>query len=359
VRDLSVAQQQIVEIAKALSYDARIISMDEPTAALAEHEVDLLYRIIRNLTARGVSIIYVSHRLREIFDLCDRITVLKDGQVVRTADAADLDEHELVRLMVGRSLSSFFPDPFPGTEVGEVVLELANAGNADVDGIDLQVRAGEIVALAGLQGSGRSEVLAGIAGSTPFTVGEVRLGGEARRIAGPRDAIKLGIAYLTEDRKANGLLLGQSVLDNALAVLRATAPRRALRASAAAKAVLVELELRARGPEQEIRYLSGGNQQKVLLAKWLLTEPSVVLLDEPTRGIDVGAKHAVYTLMRRLAHEGKAIVMVSSELPEVIGMADRVLVMHDGRLVGSLPGGSSEEDIMRKATAVDHLEATA
>jgi ribose transport system ATP-binding protein len=359
VRDLSVAEQQIVEIAKALSYDARIISMDEPTAALADHEVELLYGIIRRLTGRGVSIIYVSHRLREVFDLCDRITVMKDGRVVATTDAQDIDELGLVRLMVGRSLSSFFPDPVPGTEPGEVVLTLSDAGNDDIDGIDLEVRAGEIVALAGLQGSGRSEVLAAIAGSAPLTRGELRLHGKPCQVRSPRAGIRRGIAYLTEDRKANGLLLGQSVLDNALAVLRATTPRRAVRSRAAARSTLRDLELRARSVDQEIRFLSGGNQQKVLLGKWLLTDPDVVLLDEPTRGIDVGAKHAVYTLMRRLAHEGKAIVMVSSELPEVIGMADRVLVMHDGRLVGSLPGGSSEEEIMRKATAVDHLEASA
>lgn len=358
VRDLSVAEQQVTEIVKALSYDARIISMDEPTAALADHEVELLYGIIRTLTARGVSIIYVSHRLREIFDLCDRITVLKDGCAVSTRATSDLDESELVRFMVGRSLSSFFPGRLEGTPCGDVLIALRDAGNADVDGISLEVRAGEIVALAGLQGSGRSEVLRGVAGSRPFTRGEVEVLGRSRRITSPRQAIGLGIAHLTEDRKANGLLPNQTVTDNALAVLRATRPRAAMRARDEVRATLSDLELRAHGADQEIRFLSGGNQQKVLLAKWLLTHPSVVLLDEPTRGIDVGAKRAVYTLMRRLAREGKAILMVSSELPEVIGMADRLLVLHDGRVVGELPGGSSEEEIMRKATAVDVLEAT-
>ncbi|GAA1151065.1 sugar ABC transporter ATP-binding protein [Ornithinicoccus hortensis] len=350
VRSLSVAEQQIVEIAKAVSYDARIISMDEPTAALADHEVELLYAIIRRLLARDVAILYVSHRLKEIFDLCDTITVLKDGALVRTAPAADLDDASLVRLMVGRSISSFFPDPVPGTEVGEELVTLTGAGNGYVDGIDLTLRAGEIVGLAGLQGSGRTEVLEGIFGVTPFTRGTLQLGGKPARIGSPRQAIRRGLALVTEDRKAKGLSLNQSILDNALGVVRATFPGRTGTARRAMPGVLSSMQVAARGMDQEVQFLSGGNQQKVVLARWLSTHPRVVLMDEPTRGIDVGAKHSIYELMRGLAADGVGILMVSSELPEVIGMSDRILVMRDGRLAGELPAGSSEEDVLNLAT---------
>jgi ribose transport system ATP-binding protein len=359
VGDLSVAEQQIVEIAKALSYEPRIISMDEPTAALAEHEVELLYRIIRRLTARGVAILYVSHRLREIFDLCDRITVLKDGACVTTTSASDIDQGELVRLMVGRPLSSFFPPKAAGGAADEVRLELRRAGNGSVDGVSLQVRSGEIVGLAGLQGSGRTEVLEGISGAVPFTRGSLLIDGKEVTVTRPKHSIRRHVAHITEDRKGSGLTLSQSILDNALAVVRAVRPGRVAWAKRRVTGLLSELELSARGPDQEIRYLSGGNQQKVVLAKWLLTEPRVILLDEPTRGIDVGAKFAVYTLMRRLTADGHAILMVSSELPELIGMSDRIAVMHDGRLVAELPGGSDEETIARAASGLDVEEVAA
>ena len=366
---LSVAQQQIVEIAKALSYEPRVISMDEPTAALAEHEVDLLYGIIRRLADRGVAVLYVSHRLREIFDLCDRITVLKDGALVATTDSSAITEDELVRLMVGRSLSTVFPARGDGDAPGEVVLQLDGCGNGSVDAIDLTVRAGEIVGLAGLQGAGRTEVLEGISGAVPFSRGRMRLDGGELTSGTPARAIRAGVAHLTEDRKGTGLALGQTILDNALSVTRAV--RRTPRAGGAAQAagasgrvarltaLLDDLELAARGPDQEVRYLSGGNQQKVVLAKWLLTEPRVILLDEPTRGIDVGAKLAVYTVIRRLAAAGLAIVLVSSELPELIGMADRILVLHEGRIAAELPGGSDEESIARAASGLPIGEAVA
>ncbi|WP_340537776.1 sugar ABC transporter ATP-binding protein [Nocardioides sp. GXZ039] len=356
VRNLSVAEQQIVEIAKALSYDARVLSMDEPTAALADHEVELLYGIIGRLTERGVAILYVSHRLKEIFDLCTTVTVLKDGAQVVTAKTAELDESSLVRHMVGREIESFFPPAVEGTTPGEAMLELDAAGNRDVDDITLEVRAGEIVAVAGLQGSGRTELLEAIAGVRPFTRGAMTANGVGAAPTRPRRAIRNGTAFLTEDRKASGLLLNQSVKDNAALVARAVAPRSSHSQAKRTDQVLKDLNLKSQGTSQEIRYLSGGNQQKVLLAKWLVLEPAVILLDEPTRGIDVGAKRSVYELMRKLAHSGAAILMVSSDLPEVVGIADRILVMHDGRLVGELAGGSSEEDIMRTATLVDRLE---
>lgn len=352
VRTLSVAQQQLVEIAKALSFDARVISMDEPTAALADHEVELLYSIIENLKKRGVAVLYVSHRLREIFKLCDRITVLKDGALVATKPAEELNEQELVRLMVGRPLSSFFPPKTEGTVVGDTALSLQNAGNHVVNNVTLELRRGEILGIAGLQGSGRTEVLDAISGSAPFTRGEIHVNGAPTTIKTTRQAIRAGIAHVTEDRKATGLLLNQSVIDNALTVIRACYPKRTSTARQAATDLFLELQLSARGPDQEIRYLSGGNQQKVILTKWLLMEPQIVLLDEPTRGIDVGAKFALYVLMRRLAAAGHAILMVSSELPELIGMADRVLVMRDGELVSELPAGSSEESILQAAAGI-------
>ena len=352
VRPLSVAEQQIVEIAKAVSYDARIISMDEPTAALADHEVELLYAIIERLTARGVAILYVSHRLKEIFDLCDTITVLKDGRQVTTRPAAELDDAELVRLMVGRSISSFFPDPVEGTEVGEPRLELRGAGNGYVDGIDLTLRAGEIVGVAGLQGSGRTELLEAVFGIRPFTRGTMTVGDRSVRPRSPRAAIRAGLAMITEDRKATGLALNQSILDNALGVVRAVFPRRTGGARREAPGLLSSLAVSARAMDQEVQFLSGGNQQKVVLARWLTTRPRVVLMDEPTRGIDVGAKHAIYELMRSLAAEGVAVLMVSSELPEVIGMSDRILVMRDGRLAGELPAGPTEETVLQLATGV-------
>jgi len=352
VRSLSVAEQQVVEIAKAVSFDARIIQMDDPTAALADHEVELLYTIIRRLTGRGVAIIYVSHRLKEIFDLCDTITVLKDGVQVATRPADELDEAGLVRLMVGRSMASFFPDALEGTEVGTPRLELRNAGNGYVDDIDLELRAGEIVGIAGLQGSGRTELVEALFGIIPFTRGEMLLDGRPVHMTGARQAVKAGLALITEDRKAQGLAPNQSVGDNALPVIRSVFSRRTAEVRRELPGVLSSLEVASQGVDQEVQYLSGGNQQKVVLAKWLATEPRVVLLDEPTRGIDVGAKVAVYQLMRRLAKEGVAILMISSELPEVIGMSDRIIVMHDGRASAELPAASDEATILSAATGM-------
>lgn len=353
VRQLSVAEQQIVEIAKAVSLDARVISMDEPTAALADHEVSLLYRIIERLTERGIAILYVSHRLREIFDLCTTITVLKDGTHVGTWPAAELDERGLVRRMVGRELSAFFPDRPEGAELGEPLLELEGAGNGFVDDIALTVRAGEIVGLAGLQGAGRTELLSGVFGDDPFTRGTMRLQGRETRIRSPRQAVRAGLALITEDRKGQGLSLSLSVLQNALGVVRAVFPGRTGAARQAAPERLAELALVARGLDQEVQFLSGGNQQKVVLARWLAVAPRVVLLDEPTRGIDVGAKYGVYEVMRRLAADGVAILMASSELPEVLGMSDRILVMRDGRIVGEVPPTSSEEDVLALAAGAE------
>ncbi|MPV50876.1 ATP-binding cassette domain-containing protein [Pseudactinotalea sp. HY160] len=359
VRSLSVAEQQVVEIVKAMSFDARIISMDEPTAALADHEVELLYGLVHRLQERGVAVLYVSHRLKEIFDLCDRITILKDGALVDSVDAADITTDELVRKMVGRSMSAMFPEKREGTSVGDVRLSVRGAGNGMVRGIDFDVHGGEIVALAGLQGSGRTEIAHGIFGVERFVTGEIAVDGTRIDPRSPRDAVRAGLALVTEDRKAEGLALNQSVAANVRLVLDAVMPRKAKAGARRAPGVLSSLELAARSGGHEVRFLSGGNQQKVVLAKWLLTDPGVIIMDEPTRGIDVGAKHAVYELMRDLAARGVAIVLISSELPEVIGMADRIIVLNDGEISGELPGGADEEEVMALAIRTDAIEELA
>jgi ABC-type sugar transport system ATPase subunit len=354
VGSLSVAQQQVVEIVKAVSYDARIISMDEPTAALADQEVALLYELVRQLRDRGVAILYVSHRLQEIYDLADTITVLKDGNRMLTAPAAEVSPDLLVRTMVGRDFAGFFPDKPADVAPGEVRLALEGSGNTMVDGISLEVRSGEIVALAGLQGSGRTEIAHGVFGIAPFTRGRMTVDGQHVQVRTPRQGVRHRLALVTEDRKSEGLALGQSVAANARLVLDAVLPRASNRRSRRITGVLTSLAMArstvARSQDVEVQYLSGGNQQKVVLAKWLVTEPRVIVLDEPTRGIDVGAKRAVYDLMRTLTADGAAVLLISSELPEVVAMADRILVVRDGRMVGELPGGSDEETIMALAT---------
>lgn len=350
VGGLTVAEQQIVEIVKALSIDARVISMDEPTAALAEHEVAILYRVIKRLQQRGIAILYVSHRLKEIFDLCDTITVLKDGSLVSSEPAADLDEAALVRRMVGRPISAYFPDPLPDTEIGSPVLSIQGGGNAWLDNIHLNLRAGEVVGLAGLQGSGRSEVAEAIFGTVPLTRGAIELDGQKVSIRHARSAVRRNIALVTEDRKRTGLAMQQSILDNMLLAIRSVFPRRTSSQRAELPTIARSLEIISQGLNQQALALSGGNQQKVVLAKWLTISPRIVLLDEPTRGIDVGAKVAVYQLIRRLARDGVAILLISSELPEVIGMSDRIVVMRDGRIAGELPAGCSEEETLALAT---------
>ncbi|MEU6788726.1 sugar ABC transporter ATP-binding protein [Nonomuraea angiospora] len=339
VKRLSVAQQQVVEIVKALSVNARLVVMDEPSAALAEHEVELLYRLIGRLRERGVAVVYISHRLREVFDLADRVTVLKDGKLVTTVPIGEVSSDELIRLMVGRDLGTYFPPRSAAT--GEVRLSLRGAGNRKLRDIDLELRAGEIVGIAGLQGAGRSELAKAIFGAEPFTTGEMT----PARPRSVREGVAMGIGLVTEDRKAEGLALRQSVRDNALLVARATGAK----GRDGIRDLLERVRLSPPRQEQEVRYLSGGNQQKVVLAKWMTMAPRVLLFDEPTRGVDVGAKAAIHDLMRELANDGMAIMMISSELPELIGMSDRIVVLRDGRIAGTLPAGASEEAIMRLA----------
>ncbi len=360
---LGVAQQQVVEIVKALALDARLLIMDEPTAALADHEVDQLYALVRRLQERGIGVLYVSHRLKEVFDLSSRITVLKDGRAVATLDTADTSADQLVRHMVGRELSSYYPTPAKPQELGPVRLTVLGGGNRKLRGIDLRLRAGEVLGVGGLQGSGRSALARALFGAAPFSTGRVTVDGAPVRLRSPRAAMRAGIAYVSEDRKGEGIVAEQSVLDNALLAVRAARPVRLGRPvrvgrqvrvgrgarTARVRELLAAVELRSAGEDQEIRFLSGGNQQKVVLARWLALAPRILLFDEPTRGIDVGAKSAIHDLVRRLARDGAAVLMVSSELPELLGMSDRIIVMRDGRIAGELPAGASEEDVVALA----------
>jgi ABC-type sugar transport system ATPase subunit len=338
VSRLSVGQQQLAEIAKALARTARIIVMDEPTAALSDREIERLFAIVRRLRAAGAGIIYISHRLEELSRIADRVMVMRDGKVVATRDAAEFPAAEIIAAMVGRRLASHFPEVPRLAADAPVRLDVRNLARAGiVNGVSFTVRAGEIVGLAGLIGAGRTEIVRAIAGADKPDRGEVRIDGTAVRTGRIGDAIAGGIAFITEDRKAQGLVLGMTVRENVtLAHLAEFVDRDLLvdlaRERAATLRMIDELQIRTPGTEQLVRNLSGGTQQKVVLAKWLLGNARVFLFDEPTRGIDVGAKTEIYKLILELAARGAAIVMVSSDLPEVLGMTHRILVVRDGRI---------------------------
>ena len=353
VGDLSVAQQQLVEIVKALSFSSRILVMDEPTASLSPTEVDTLFDIIRSLKARGMTVIYISHRLEEIFEISDRVTVLKDGEKVCTVYTNEVDASALITMMVGRELKDYYPPRAALEDVKEVVLEVKNAGNDKLHDINLTLRAGEIVGVAGLQGSGRTELARALFGADPFTHGSVTVGGEPVELSSPIDAVKLKIGLISEDRKGEGLVLGQPISDNIMLPLRSLRPLGSrlglVRERASAAELAQGVDVRAAGLDQEVGLLSGGNQQKVVLAKWLATAGAVLIFDEPTRGIDVNGKASIHLLIRQAARAGLAVLMISSELLEVIGMSDRILVMRGGTIAGELQAGSSEEDIMTLA----------
>jgi ribose transport system ATP-binding protein len=348
---LGIAQRQVVEIAKALALDARLLIMDEPTAALADHEVGLLYALVRRLRGQGIGLLYVSHRLVEVFDLADRLTVLKDGRRVTTMRTAETTTDELVRHMVGRDLSGYYPDRAAAGARGPVRLTVRGGGNRKLNDVDLQLRAGEVVGVGGLQGSGRSALARALFGVTPFTTGEVDVDGRPVRVASPRTAMRAGIAYVSEDRKGEGIVARQSVLDNALLAGRAVSGGWSGRAARTTRVreLLAAVDVRSASTDQEIRFLSGGNQQKVVLARWLALGPRIVLFDEPTRGVDVGATAAIHDVVRRLARDGAAVLMISSDLPELLGMSDRIVVMRDGRIAGELPAGASEAEVLALA----------
>ena len=336
VGTLSVGNRQRVEILRALSQDARLLIMDEPTAALAEHDVARLFDIVRRLRARGVGVVYISHRMDEIFALADRVTVLRDGSYVGTREVAATNSPELVEMMVGRRIESLFPKVT--VPIGEPVLELRGLIRPPrTKGVSLTVRAGEIVGLAGLVGSGRSELAQVVFGVTPATGGAILLDGRAITVGSPGEARTRGIAYVPEDRGTQGLVRPMSVRENmSLSVLRKVSSGGFLDVAAEerlADEYVARLGIRTAGIEVAASKLSGGNQQKIVVGKWLATRPKLLILDEPTRGIDVGAKAEIHRLMGELAGRGLAILMISSELPEVLGMSDRVLVMREGALV--------------------------
>ncbi|MEK6303199.1 MAG: ATP-binding cassette domain-containing protein [Acidobacteriota bacterium] len=362
VRQLGIGQQQLVEIAKALSHDARILVLDEPTAALTETEAETLFAILDRLRERGVGMIYISHKLDEVFRLSDRITVLRDGKTIGTHPRGQISETRVIALMVGREVGQIFPTT--EHDFGETLFEARNvtvfdpavAGKKLVDDVGFQVRSGEVLGVAGLMGAGRSDLLMAIFGAHAGRVsGEVRIHGRRALLNNPSDAIRHGLAFVTEDRKRFGLVLDQTILNNiTLASLRRVSGRFVTHIdaeAAAAQQAARELNIKAPSIFSIAGTLSGGNQQKVVLAKWLLSKPAILFLDEPTRGIDIGAKQEIYAQISELARSGMAIVLVSSELPEVLGLADRVLVLHEGRVSGEFTRASaSPEAVMACAT---------
>jgi len=359
VGSLNVGNRQRVEIAKALSINARILIMDEPTAALTEADVERLFDIVRLLKQRNVGIIYISHRLQEVFELADRVTVLRDGQYVNTKLVSETREPELVSMMVGRTIDNLFPK-LPSNP-GKTVLEVRNLNREPTTrNISLTVRAGEIVGLAGLVGSGRSELAQVIFGITPADSGEILIDGQKVNIKGPGQAVKLGIAYVPEDRGTQGLIKQMNIRENAsLAVLRSLSRASFINFGderILAKNSIQQMSIRAYSAEQIVNKLSGGNQQKVVISKWLASNPKLLIMDEPTRGIDVGAKSEIHRLMSELAvKQGLAVLMISSELPEVLGMSDRVLVMREGSVVAEF----SREEATQERVVTAMMSETA
>jgi rhamnose transport system ATP-binding protein len=353
VGTLSVGNRQRVEILRALSQDARVLIMDEPTAALTDHDVQRLFGIVRRLRGRGVGVVYISHRLDEIFVLADRITVLRDGEHVATRNVSDTAPEELIRLMVGRNIDQLFPKET--APIGEPVLEVRNLTRAPQTlDVSLTVRAGEIVGLAGLVGSGRSELAQAIFGITPAKSGEIKMNGRAVTVASPADARAVGIAYVPEDRATQGLVRPMTVRENfTLAILPSLARGGFIDFGAEERVAqdgIRRFNVKTSSAEQVVNKLSGGNQQKIVLGKWLASDPRLLILDEPTRGIDVGAKAEIHRLMGELARQGLAILMISSELPEVLGMSDRILVMREGRIVAEVARADASQQ--RIATAM-------
>jgi ribose transport system ATP-binding protein len=355
VGSLTIARQQMVEIAKALSYRSRVLIMDEPTAALNETEINDLFAIIRRLKTEGVGIVYISHKMDELKRIADRVTVMRDGETVGTVQASDTPVETIISMMVGRKLGDETVAA-PDLEGREIALEVRGLTRGrDIRGVSFSVRNGEILGLAGLMGAGRTEVARAIFGADPIEAGEIFVHGRKVEIRRPQDAVRAGIGYLSEDRKHFGLATMMDVRNNiALASLsRFTRTGGVLREGAmreAALSYIAKLAIKTPSDSQEARLLSGGNQQKVVIAKWLLRDCEILIFDEPTRGIDVGAKSEVYKLLNSLAAQGRAIIMISSELPEILRVSHRIAVMCEGRLTGVLPGGASQEEIMRLAT---------
>ena len=352
VKELSIADQQMVEIAKALAFEAKVIIMDEPTDALTDPETKALFGVVEDLQKAGCGVVYISHRLKEIFQICDRVTVLRDGQFIAESALVDIDESGLIEQMVGRKLEEQYP--YVKTEAGSVVLSVTGLTGHNFKDISFDVHAGEILAFSGLIGAGRSEVMKTIFGAFGKHPGRVEMHGLPLKIRTPSDAYRAGIAYISEDRKGDGLILSLTVKENmTLANLRAFSSGPQLRhrqERVKAAEYITSLSIKTPSMNQEIGNLSGGNQQKALFAKGLMTQPDVLILDEPTRGVDVGAKKEIYQLINTLKQQGIAIILVSSDMPEVLGISDRIMVMHMGRISAEIPREkATQEQLMAHA----------
>lgn len=356
VADLTTGFQQIVEIAKAISKDAKVLIMDEPSAPLTITEVEAMYEIVDRLKAEGVTIIYISHRMEEIFRLSDRVSVIRDGKYITTLNTADTNKQELIRLMVGRELNETYPER--EKPPGETIMKLNKVSGNGVKDISFDVKRGEILGLGGLVGAGRTELAQLIFGSEPITSGEITYKGEVLHIKNCHQAIEKGIAMIPEDRKRHGVILDMSIKDNTtMPCLKRIFPKSIIKPKnekEVTERYRKSLLIKTPSIEQLVKNLSGGNQQKVVLAKWLAMNPDIIIFDEPTRGIDVGAKHEIYEIMNGLANEGKAIIMISSDMEELIGMSDRIVVLCKGRLAGSLEKQEiSQESILMKAAGAE------
>ena len=352
--DLSVGQQQMVEICKALMVDATVLIMDEPTAALTQSEPEVLFEVMNSLRSKGVSIVYISHRMEEIFELCDRITILRDGQYIDTKYIKDITMDDVVQMMIGREIGERFPSR--NVAIGGEVLRVEDLTHEKFfRDVNFSVRAGEVLGVSGLMGAGRTEIMQAIFGNLPGVTGKIFIEGQEISIRNPRQAIAAGIGFITEDRKTEGLLLEKSIAENIeLANLGKVSKSSVLSAKKGTELVkrgISEFRIKCFGPEHECGNLSGGNQQKGVLAKWIYTDPKILILDEPTRGVDIGAKKEIYSVINDLATKGVAVIMVSSELPEVLGMSDRIMVVHEGKVTGIIDAATADQaKVMTLAT---------
>lgn len=356
---LSVAYQQLVEIARAVSRDLRVLIMDEPSAPLTEREMDQLYRIVRRMRDDGTAVIYISHRLEEIFEVCDTVSVLRDGQHAATMPVEDTTEDHLVELMVDRPLDRVFPAPLPATGESVGTLRVEGLNTDYLTDVSFEAEGGKILGLAGLVGAGRTEVARALFGADPVKSGSVTLNGKEIKIRDPQTAVDQGVGLIPEDRKDQGLLLNMSVSENivfaSMEKITSKGTLRKKRENEYSAEYIDAMNIRTPSPKTIVEGLSGGNQQKVVLAKWLMTDSKVLILDEPTRGIDVGAKQEIYDLMRQLAAQGMAIIMISSELPELMGMSDEIAVMHDGKVVAHMGADeATPEMIIGLASGLDN-----